>query len=126
MGTVAQKMGHQVQMYLTGREGMEAMEREKAELLIVDLKITDMSGLEIIQDCRARFPQTEVVMVTGYASVETAVEAMKLGAFDYLTKPFDLEDLQRTINRALQKHAPAGAASGKPAAWALSVCGKFF
>ena len=116
MGTVAQKMGHQVQMYLTGREGMEAMEREKAELLIVDLKITDMSGLEIIQDCRARFPQTEVVMVTGYASVETAVEAMKLGAFDYLTKPFDLEDLQRTINRALQKHAPAGAASGKPAA----------
>jgi len=112
MGGVAQKLGHQVFMFLTGREGMAAMEREKAELLIVDLKIPDMNGLEIIQDCRARFPQTEVVMVTGYGSVETAVEAMKLGAFDYLTKPFDLEDLQRTINRALQKHAPASSAPG--------------
>jgi DNA-binding NtrC family response regulator len=113
MGSVAEKMGHRVYMYLTGREGMEAMEREKAELLIVDLKIPDMNGLEIIQDCRVRYPQTEVVMVTGYGSVETAVEAMKLGAFDYLTKPFDLEDLQRTINRALQKHLPAGSVGGK-------------
>ena len=111
MGQVAQNMGHQVFMHLTGREGMDAMEREKAQLLIVDLKIPDMNGLEIIQDCRARFPQTEVVMVTGYGSVETAVEAMKLGAFDYLTKPFDLEDLQRTINRALQKHGPSTAAA---------------
>ena len=114
MGSVAEKMGHRVFMYLTGREGMDAMEREKAELLIVDLKIPDMNGLEIIQDCRARYPNTEVVMVTGYGSVETAVEAMKLGAFDYLTKPFDLEDLQRTINRALQKHAPASAAGKAP------------
>ncbi len=113
MGSVAQKLGHQVFMFLTGREGMAAMEREQAELLIVDLKIPDMSGLEIIQDCRARFPKTQVVMVTGYGSVETAVEAMKLGAFDYLTKPFDLEDLQRTINRAMQKNAPAAGAGGR-------------
>jgi len=121
MGQVATRMGHQVFMHLTGKEGMAAMETEKPELLIVDLKIPDMNGLQIIQDCRARYPQTEVVMVTGYGSVETAVEAMKLGAFDYLTKPFDLEDLQRTINRAMQKTggAPAsntsGAVRGEPA-----------
>ncbi|HEX2746723.1 MAG TPA: sigma-54 dependent transcriptional regulator [Verrucomicrobiales bacterium] len=103
MGQVCRKMGHQVSLHQTGRSGMAAMETEKPELLIVDLRIPDMNGMQIIQDCRARYPQTEVVMVTGYASVETAVEAMKLGAFDYLTKPFELDDLQRTINRATQK-----------------------
>ena len=111
MGQVASRMGHEVFMYLTGKEGMAAMEKEKPELLIVDLRIPDMNGLQIIQDCRARYPQAEVVMVTGYGSVETAVEAMKLGAFDYLTKPFDLEDLQRTINRAMQKNGGAAAAN---------------
>ena len=114
MGQVASRMGHQVSMHLTGKEGMAAMEREKPELLIVDLRIPDMNGLQIIQDCRARFPQTEVVMVTGYGSVETAVEAMRLGAFDYLTKPFDLEDLQRTINRAMQKNGNSSAMAVAP------------
>lgn len=112
MGQVCSRMGHQVSMHLTGREGMAAMEREKPELLIVDLRIPDMNGLQIIQDCRARYPDTEVVMVTGYGSVETAVEAMKLGAFDYLTKPFELDDLQRTINRATQKSGSRSTAPG--------------
>lgn len=109
MGQVCRRMGHTVSLHLTGQAGMAAMEKEKPELLIVDLRIPDMNGLQIIQDCRARYPMTEVVMVTGYGSVETAVEAMKLGAFDYLTKPFELDDLQRTINRATQKSAPAAA-----------------
>lgn len=113
MGQVCRRMGHTVSLHLTGQAGMAAMEKEKPELLIVDLRIPDMNGLQIIQDCRARYPMTEVVMVTGYGSVETAVEAMKLGAFDYLTKPFELDDLQRTINRATQKTAPA-TSSGAP------------
>jgi len=116
MGQVCSRMGHSVSLYQTGREGMAAMESEKPELLIVDLRIPDMNGLQIIQDCRARYPQTEVVMVTGYGSVETAVEAMKLGAFDYLTKPFELDDLQRTINRAMQKTGGGAGASTNGAA----------
>ncbi len=103
MGQLVKKMGHEVFLYQTGREGVEALDRVKPELLIVDLRIGDINGLQIIQDCRVRHPETEVVMVTGYGSVETAVEAMRLGAFDYLTKPFDLEDLQRTINRVIKK-----------------------
>lgn len=103
IGQVARRMGHEVSLYQTGREGMAGMEKVKPELLIVDLRIPDMNGLQIIQECRAKYPNTQVVMVTGYGSVETAVEAMKLGAFDYLTKPFELDDLQRIINRAMQK-----------------------
>ena len=125
MGQVCRRMGHTVSLHLTGTSGMAAMEKEKPELLIVDLRIPDMNGLQIIQDCRARYPHTEVVMVTGYGSVETAVEAMKLGAFDYLTKPFELDDLQRTINRATQKSNPsapaASAAKSEPAIQLSSV-----
>ncbi len=103
MGQLVKKMGHEPFLYQTGREGVDALERVKPELLIVDLRIGDINGLQIIQDCRLRHPNTEVVMVTGYGSVETAVEAMRLGAFDYLTKPFDLDDLQRTINRVIKR-----------------------
>jgi DNA-binding NtrC family response regulator len=103
IGQVARRMGHEVSLFQTGREGMAGMEKVKPELLIVDLRIPDMNGLQIIQECRVKYPNTQVVMVTGYGSVETAVEAMKLGAFDYLTKPFELDDLQRIINRAMQQ-----------------------
>ena len=125
MGQVASRMGHEVSMYLTGKEGMAAMEKEKPQLLIVDLRIPDMNGLQIIQDCRVRYPQTEVVMVTGYGSVETAVEAMKLGAFDYLTKPFELDDLQRIINRAVQKDGAAIAAVPVEASVRISATSHF-
>jgi len=116
IGQVGRRMGHEVSLFQSGREGMAGMERVKPELLIVDLRIPDMNGLQIIQECRQKHPLTQVVMVTGYGSVETAVEAMKLGAFDYLTKPFELDDLQRIINRAVQKDMPSVAVvSSEPA-----------
>lgn len=126
IGQVSRRMGHEVSLFQTGREGMAGMERVKPELLIVDLRIPDMNGLQIIQECRQKYPQTQVVMVTGYGSVETAVEAMKLGAFDYLTKPFELDDLQRIINRALQKDgAAATTAAPVPDSVRLSTTSHF-
>lgn len=113
MGQISRRMGHEVHLFQTGREGVASLERINPELLIVDLRIGDMNGLQIIQDCRLRHPNIEVVMVTGYGSVETAVEAMKLGAFDYLTKPFEIDDLQRTINRATQKNRGAAEVAPK-------------
>jgi DNA-binding NtrC family response regulator len=101
MEQVCRQMGHEVVGRGSGREGMAAVGEVRPELLLVDLKIPDMNGLEVIQECRREYPGTAVVMVTGFASVETAVEAMKLGAFDYLTKPFELDDLRRTVERAL-------------------------
>ena len=120
MGQLVRKMGHEPFLYQTGREGVEALERVKPELLIVDLRIGDINGLQIIQDCRVRYPKTEVVMVTGYGSVETAVEAMKLGAFDYLTKPFDLDDLARTINRVVKRDVSEAAKTSQESTIRLS------
>ncbi|MGB3119809.1 MAG: sigma-54 dependent transcriptional regulator [Verrucomicrobiales bacterium] len=112
MSKLCRQQGHEVFPFQTGKEGIAALDRIHPEVMIVDLRIGDMNGLEIIEYSQARYSDTAVIMVTGHGSVETAVEAMKLGAFDYLTKPFELADLVRTIDLALQQRglpAPNGA-----------------
>lgn len=117
MRKLCERMGHSTAAYQTGREGMAAIGKIIPDLLIVDLRLGDMDGLQIVRRCHAEHPGIAIIMVTGYGSVETAVEAMKLGAFDYLTKPFELEDLQRTINRAIKGEGRAVASdSGSPEA----------
>jgi len=103
MTKVCTQQGHEAHPFLTGKEGMAALDDLNPDLMIVDLRIGDMSGLEIIEHSSENHPDTAVIMVTGFGSVETAVEAMRLGAFDYLTKPFELADLQRTMELALQQ-----------------------
>jgi DNA-binding NtrC family response regulator len=109
MGQLARRLGHEPFTYQTGKEGLAAINTLRPELAIVDLRIGDMDGLQIIERCTREHPSLRVIMVTGFASVETAVTAMKLGAFDYLTKPFSLDDLQRTIHRAV---APVDGTAG--------------
>jgi DNA-binding NtrC family response regulator len=103
MSQLARRLGHEAFTYQTGREGLAAINTLRPDLAIVDLRIGDMDGLQVIETCRRQHPGLNVIMVTGFASVENAVEAMRLGAFDYLMKPFELDDLQRTITRALMQ-----------------------
>jgi len=109
MSKLCRSVGHTVVPCLTGADGLAAVRSESPDLVIVDLRIGDVSGLDLVKTCRVEAPNANVIMVTGHGSVETAVEAMRLGAFDYLTKPFDLGDLIKTVNHAL-------AQSGKPGA----------
>lgn len=102
MSKSCRQQGHTVTAVQTGKEGLQALDALQPELMIVDLLIGDMNGLDIIRYSEEHYPKTEVIMVTGNGSVETAVEAMRLGAFDYLTKPFELADLQRTVELGLQ------------------------
>jgi len=108
MRKLAERMGHETSAYQSGKDGMAAIQRVIPDVVVVDLRIGDMSGLEIIQRCHSQYPHIAIIMVTGYGTVESAVEAMKLGAFDYLTKPFELDDLQRTVNRALSQRDSSG------------------
>ncbi len=103
MSKSCMQQGHDVTAVQTGRDGMKALDSLKPDLMIVDLLIGDMNGLDIIRYSEEAHPNTQVIMVTGNGSVETAVEAMRLGAFDYLTKPFELADLQRTVELSLQQ-----------------------
>ncbi|MES2594475.1 MAG: sigma-54 dependent transcriptional regulator [Verrucomicrobiota bacterium] len=111
MSKLCRAAGHTVYGYTTGLEGIAAIRQQQPDLVIVDLRIGDVNGLDLVSMCRDQFPNTAVIMVTGHGSVETAVEAMRLGAFDYLTKPFDLGDLIKTVNMGLAKNNPSAAAA---------------
>ena len=115
MSKLCRADGHTVFGYTTGVEGMAAIRGQEPDLVIVDLRIGDMNGLDLVSMCREQFPNTAVIMVTGHGSVETAVEAMRLGAFDYLTKPFDLGDLIKTVNQGLA-HSKLGNSPAAPLA----------
>ncbi|MEM9282009.1 MAG: sigma-54 dependent transcriptional regulator [Verrucomicrobiota bacterium] len=122
MTKVAESLGLETHSYQSGADGMQKIEEIEPDVLIVDLMIGDMNGLDIIKKCGSDYPNMDVIMVTGYGTVETAVQAMKLGAFDYLTKPFELDDLKRTINRSLTQsgHAPSPTTLSTEAAAELS------
>jgi len=107
MAKACRQQGHDVTPVQTGKEGLQQLDSGRPDLMIVDLRIGDMNGLDIIRYSSEHYPSTQVIMVTGNGSIETAVEAMRLGAFDYLTKPFEIADLQRTVSLSLQKSPPS-------------------
>lgn len=114
MSKLCRAAGHTVFGCTTGMDGIAAIRSQKPDLVIVDLRIGDVNGLDLVSMCKDQFPETAVIMVTGHGSVETAVEAMRLGAFDYLTKPFDLGDLIKTVNQALNRNNPSTPAAVVP------------
>ncbi len=94
--------GHRVDTNLDPRDGLAIAEQEPYDVIIVDLKMPGISGMEFLQRIKAVRPEIEVVMMTGYAQIATAVEAMKLGAFDYIPKPFSPDQLVVTVGKALE------------------------
>jgi two-component system, NtrC family, response regulator AtoC len=95
--------GYEVVSASRGEEALNIMERESFNLILSDLFLPDKSGIEILQNSRRLSPTTEVIVITGYASAETAVRAMKDGAFDYITKPVNFDELRMVVAKALEK-----------------------
>jgi DNA-binding NtrC family response regulator len=94
--------GYEVHTRLSGPEGLKLLAEEPFDLAIVDLKMPGMDGIEVLQSIKRDYPQTPVIMITGYATVESAVEAMKSGAFDYLPKPFTPDEVAVVVKKALE------------------------
>ena len=88
-----------------GDEGLNLLRENSFDLLLLDLKMPGLSGMEVLQRVREGFPGLLVVVITGYATVESAVEAMKAGAYDFIPKPFTPDQLRIVVNRALEKKA---------------------
>lgn len=98
-----QREGHDVRAVDNGRDAIELLGQAPADLIISDVRMPDMNGIELLRAARDLFPAVEVIMMTAFANVETAREAFLLGAFDFVQKPFDNELLKETVTRALQK-----------------------
>lgn len=95
--------GHRATSVTDGREAVRRVEREHFDIVITDLRMEGMDGIEVLERVKGLDPQTEVVLITAYATAQTAVEAMKKGAYDYIIKPFDIEELKLLIKKIEEK-----------------------
>ena len=96
--------GHAVTAVPSVPKALEVLEQDEVDVVLSDLKMPRQSGLELLREVRGRWPRTLVVMLTGYATVETALEAMKNGAFDYVRKPFRIDQVRETLRLVAQEH----------------------
>ena len=86
---VFKREGHQVTTVSNGREALEAMQKTNFDLLITDVKMPDVGGIELLRSAREQAPEMMVIMMTAYATINSAREAFKLGADDFIQKPFE-------------------------------------
>jgi DNA-binding NtrC family response regulator len=98
-----EEAGERVTPAYSGRECLEILEKKNIDVVILDIKMPGMDGIETLREIRKRFPIVEVIMLTGHGTTETAVEGMKLGAFDYLMKPADFDDLTTKMEGARKR-----------------------
>jgi DNA-binding NtrC family response regulator len=98
---ILSKEGHRVEYALNGYDALKMMEQKPFEVIITDLKMSSMGGMEVLRRVKESYPDSVVIVITGYATVSSAVEVMKTGAYDYLPKPFTPEELRTIVRRAL-------------------------
>ncbi|MGB9629645.1 MAG: sigma-54-dependent transcriptional regulator, partial [Thermodesulfobacteriota bacterium] len=94
--------GYQVGVAETGQKGLALFSKNSFDILITDLKLPDLDGLQILKEVKMTNPETQVILITAYGSIDSAVTAMKEGASDYLTKPFSMDELLLIIQRLLR------------------------
>jgi len=97
-----QELGFHASAVSSAEKALERLKEERIDLVVTDLKMSGMDGLELMAEIQKRDPKIPVVVLTAYGSIDTAVEAIKGGAFDFLTKPFEKEEMHHTITKALK------------------------
>ena len=102
LSTLLKAEGHEVVPILGGEKAQDTIKNNQFDLMISDIRMSSVDGMQLLKLIRYERPNTAVIMITAYGSVQTAVEAMKEGAFDYVTKPFKVDELLITVTRALE------------------------
>lgn len=97
--------GHVIRTAENGRAAVDLLKQEPADVIVSDVRMPDMDGIEMLREVRQTMPDVGVIFMTAFASVESAREAFKLGADDFVTKPFDVEELKLIVNKTLEKQA---------------------
>ena len=111
LGGWLERDGHMVDKAASGEEALEKCEKTRYDILLLDIKMEGMSGLEVLKRVKENDPDVSVVMITAYGSIPSAIEAMKSGAYEYLLKPFDPDELM-VLDREDQK--ASGREAGDP------------
>ena len=97
------EVGEKITVAYSGQEALDTLEKADMDVVILDIKMPGMDGIQTLREIKKQFPLVEVIMLTGHGSTETAVEGMKLGAFDYLLKPADFDDLTEKLEGARKR-----------------------
>ena len=96
--------GFEVRAAVSGLQAIEMLDDWSPDLMVIDLKMPGLSGIEFAQRARERLPDSELIILTGFGDMKSAVEAMRLGVYDYMSKPVDLDRLLQTLRRASERH----------------------
>jgi DNA-binding response OmpR family regulator len=112
MGKRLRKRGFLVREAGSGLEGLRELELESAAVVVLDVGMPDMDGIQVLREIKLRFPQVQVLMLTGHADMEVALSGMAMGAFDYLMKPVELDVLVGKIREACSRSRKAGERRG--------------
>jgi CheY-like chemotaxis protein/anti-anti-sigma regulatory factor len=99
---ILEQEGYEVAAASDGHEALEMAAHSNFDLVLTDLRMDDMDGMTLLHDLQARHPNVVTVVLTGYASIESSIDALRQGVYDYLVKPCMVEDLKRTVRRALE------------------------
>jgi DNA-binding NtrC family response regulator len=99
---ILSEMGYRCDQSLSGADGLKLVMEDSYDVLLLDMKLKDMDGMEILEKVKKAKPATYVIVITGYSTVQNAVKAMKLGANDYISKPFNEDDIIIAVRNAFQ------------------------
>jgi len=106
---ILQQEGYQVDSVANGYEALEFLRQHKVNVVISDLKMPEMNGLSFLRELNRRYPSTRVIMVTAYGGVESYLEAIQLGAFEYIHKPVKVDELKYIMHKMLTDGRPVNA-----------------
>src|ERR1700756_1478194 len=97
------RLGHEVTVCPDGKTALKTLEKSTFDAAILDLRMPGMTGIEVLEQLKHSSPDTEAIVMTGHASMETAIEAVRLGAFDYITKPCKLSEIEAILRKVAEK-----------------------
>ncbi len=100
---IMKKEGYEVAGTQSGPNALKMLEEQQFDVVLTDLKMEKVDGLQILRKCRELYPDTEVIMITGFATLQSAVDTMKLGAFYYIAKPFKIDEVRKVVKDAVEK-----------------------
>src|SRR5436190_16152843 len=97
------RLGHEVTVCPDGRAAVKALEKGSFDAAILDIRMPGLNGIEVLEQLKQVSPDTEAIVMTGHSSMETAIDAVRLGAFDYITKPCKLSEIEAVLHKVIEK-----------------------